>query len=267
MDSITNGILTAKLLEVCDCDTNSLVYNFSTTLHKELEIYANSLHNLPRIIDASIDLFSSKKINISKSPIYANLKSDQNESLKLFNKVCEIVDFKSQKKVGQDKIGASLSALSRIYFDSFTKPIQFFLPHSSGCSGKWDFWDSLDFFAFKEKLNDKEFNFNFRQKILQSKVWNPKFDLRSFPLIVQRRLLKEKSLEEKLKPEAMIKAMIIRLGEMGRPSINYQIIDFSIREFFTYLGVDKYQRVDREIEFLTRLDKEIINVFKGLSLN
>jgi len=131
------------------------------------------------------------------------------------------------------------------------------LPHSSVCSGQWEFWDSIDFFDFREKLKNKEFVFDFREKIAESKAWKIKFEPDMFPLIVKRRLVKEKAFNKKLSPEAMIKAIIIRMGELAKPSINYEIIDFSIRSFFTYLGVKQYMRVDREILFLRTLEEEI----------
>ena len=62
----------------------------------------------------------------------------------------------------------------------------------------------------------------------------------------------------------MIKAIIIRMGELAIPSINYETIDFVIRDIFTYLHVDKYKRVDLEMEFLKRFEEEIINEMKVL---
>lgn len=263
MDELTKGVLSTKLLEVCDCDIDSAIYTFTPTIGKDIKLHTHNLHNLPQILDSAIEIFAGKKTKIAKNSIYyINLKKDQEKFIKLFSSVCELTGYKGEIKISQNKTYASLSALSCLYFNSFTTPIQFFLPHSSVCSGRWDFWDSIDFFSFKEKLQNKEFNFDFREKILNSKVWDKKFSLEEFPIIVQRRLLKEKLLNKKLDPEAMIKAMIIRLGEMGRPLINYEIIDFSIREFFTYLCTKKYQRVDREMLFLRRLDDEIMSLLK-----
>lgn len=263
MDELTKGVLSVKLLEICGCDIDSAIYTFIPTIGKDTKLYAHNLHMIPKILDSAIEIFAGKKTNISKNSVYyANIKKDSEKFIKLFNDVCECVGYKGQKKIGQNKIQAALSYISHIYFDTFTRPVQFFLPHSSACSGKWDFWDSVDFFAFKDKLKNKEFNFGFREGIIKSKVWNTKFDLNTFPMIVQRRLVKERLLDKKLDPASMIKAMIIKMGEMGRPFINYEAIDFPIREFFTYLGEKKYTRVDREMEFLKRLDIEIITLLK-----
>lgn len=261
MDELTKGSLSAKLLEVCGCDMNNSIYAFIPNIG-DIKLYTNNLHTLPQILDLSINLFAGKKPSIRKSAYFAHLKKNEENLINLFNSLCGYMDYKGQKKIGQNKTEAALSHISGIYFNAYAMPIQFFLPHSSACSGKWEFWDTINFFDFSEKLQNKEFIFDFRNKIMKSKVWNAKFDLHDFPLIVQRRLLKEKLLDKKLNPEAMIKALIIKLGEMGRPFVNYEVIDFSIREFFTSLGTKKYLRVDREMEFLNRLDKEIIKILK-----
>jgi len=263
MDELTKGILSAKLLEVCGCNINSAIYTFTPIENEELRLYTHSLHNLPQVLDSAIEIFTREKTKIAKNPIYyMNLKKDHERLISLFSSLCGLLDYKGQKKIEQNKMHAALSCMNHIYFDTFTKPIQFFLPHSSICSGNWEFWDSINFFTFKEKLQNKEFNFNFKEKIIRSEVWNTKFDLKIFPMIVQRRLIKEKLLDKKLNPASMVKAMIIKIGEMGRPFINYEAIDFSIRELFVYLNEKKYTRVDREIEFLRRLDKEIIRILK-----
>jgi len=263
MDETTKGILSAELLEACGCDINSAIYSFILMEDEDAELYAHNLHNLPQILDSAIEIFTGEKTKVAKNSIYyINIKKKHEESIKLFNGVCEFAGYKGQKKISKNKVYAALSCISHIYFDAFTKPVQFFLPHSSACSGKWDFWDSIDFFAFKEKLQNKEFNFGFREKVAKSRIWGTKFNLSEFPVIVQRRLVKEKLLDKELNPASMIKAMIIKMGEMGRPFINYEVIDFSIRELFTYLGEKKYTRVDREIEFLKKLDNEIITLLK-----
>ena len=263
MDELTKGVLSVKLLEACDCDMDPAVYSFIPIADEDLRLYTHSLHNIPLLVDSSIEIFTGKKTDVAKSAVYyKHLKKEQENILKKFNDVCDTVNTKDKIKISENKTYVSLAAISHLYFDSFIRPIQFFLPHSSGCSGKWDFWDNIDFFTFKEKLLEKKFNFEVREKILKSKVWNFKFDLKEFPVIVQRRLMKEKLIGKKLNPEAMIKAMIVRLGEMGRPFINYEIIDFSIREFFLYLGAKKYLRVDREMLFLKRLDEEIMEIIK-----
>jgi hypothetical protein len=263
MDDITKGILSVKLLEACGGDANSAVYSQITDIGEDIKLHTHTLYNLPQVIDSAIEIFTGNKSSVAKGSVYyTNLKREKENILKSFGDVLEIAGHKKQVKISQDKYGAALSAVSCLYIESFISPIQFFVPYSSVCSGRWDFWSSIDLFAYKERLQDKEFNFKFREKIMKSKIWEIKFDLKDFPLLVQRRLIKDKILNKKLSTEAMIKAMIIRLGETGRPFINYEVIDFSIREFFTYLGAKKYLRIDREMEFLRRLDKEIISILR-----
>lgn len=266
MDELTKGILGAKLLEACDCEINNSIYAFIPSI-ADIKIYTNSLHVAPQILESSINLLAGKKPNIPRKSVYfTNLKRNEEKIISLFENLCGYMDYRGQKKIGQNKIEAALSYIGGVYFNAYAAPIQFFLPHSSACSGKWEFWDSIDYFDFSRKLQNKEFIFGFRDKIMKSKAWSIKFGLQDFPLIVQRRLLKEKMIDKKLNPEAMIKALIIKLGEMGRPFINYEIIDFSIREFLTYLGTTKYLRVDREMEFLNRLDNDVIKILKESAL-
>ncbi len=263
MDELTKAVLSAKILEICDCDINSAIYSFIPLENENAKLYTHSLHNLPQNLDSAIEIFTGEKTQAARNSIsYSTIKEGQEKSLKLLNETLEFVGYKGQKKIGKQKIHAALGCISHIYLDTFAAPVQFFLPHSPACSGKWDFWDNIDFFSFQESLQDRQFNFSVREKLAESRVWDIKLNLSEFPFIVQRRLIREKSLNKKFAPEAMIKAMIIRLGEMGRPFINYEVIDFSIREFFTYLGAKKYLRVDREMEFLKKLDNEIMRILK-----
>ena len=93
--------------------------------------------------------------------------------------------------------------------------------------------------------------------MLSSKIWSYKPKAEEFPTLLRRSLLKGGSLTKKFSPECMIKAMIIRLGEMAKPFTNYEVIDFSIRTFLRHLSIDAYLRIDREIEFCRKLEGEI----------
>lgn len=263
MDELTQGILCAKLLDVCDSDISHTIHSFVPCMNRHFELQTHNLHSLPKLIDTTMRFFTEKNVRRSRNIAYASyLENNYERLLSLFSNACSYLKYDGTKRIGQDRTANALSSISHIYFDTYISPIQFFLPHSSACSGKWEFWDGIDYFSFKERINNKEFNFKFRERIVRSNVWSQKFELNEFPMIVQRRLKKQDLLDKKLDPGAMIKAMIIRLGEMARPFVNYEIIDFSIRQFFTYLETKKYLRVDREILFLSRLDNEIIRLFK-----
>ena len=56
------------------------------------------------------------------------------------------------------------------------------------------------------------------------------------------------------------------MGEMAKPDINYEVIDYSIRSFFTYLNTNKYLRVDRETKFLRMFEKEIIGRWQKIEI-
>ena len=56
--------------------------------------------------------------------------------------------------------------------------------------------------------------------------------------------------DEQLDPLSLIKAMLIRMGEKGSPTIPYSIVDRTMREFLRFLGLNQYKRADAELEFL-----------------
>ncbi|MDQ7780859.1 MAG: hypothetical protein RDV41_14275, partial [Planctomycetota bacterium] len=109
---------------------------------------------------------------------------------------------------------------------------QVFLPFSSLCSAQWTFWDNIDYLKFRGDFYKPAMIVPFRREIAANPIWNTK-----------------------LKPEALIKATIIRLGEMGKPAIPYEVIDIGVRNFMRYMDINEYQRVDHEIAFLRKLEE------------
>lgn len=254
-------ILLNKLNEVCGLEDDNLVYALTPSIDNKLGymngIYSHTLDKLPLIVDSSLEIFGGIRVGAAKkSYAYLRLKEEKENFIKILTDAKQLLRLR-EIKLGNNKNDAALAALSHIYLSSFIKPVQFFLPHSSICSGQWDFWDKVNYLELIEKIHQKETTKLLSKKLLKNDVWKTKFKADDFPEIVKRRLLKEKLLGEKLGSNAMIKAMIIRMGELAKPSINYEVIDFSIRSFFTYLGVKKYLRVDREILFLRTLEKEL----------
>ncbi len=253
MDPKINILLTSKLLEVCDCNKAANIYSLIPFFDKHSLI----LNNHDKILNNAINTLAFNKNN------YEILNKEKNKLFQIMN-YSNIYFNNKINKISNDKIEAALSLISSIYFKSFYKPIQFFIPHSSLCSGQWGFWDNIDYVKFKDKLKDSIFKRKFIDNVLKNNIWNLKFKLEEFPLIVQKRLIKEKLIGKKLDKNAMIKALIIKLGENAGPSINYEIIDYSIRNIFTNLKVSKYLRVDREMEFLRRFEDEITKEIKAL---
>ncbi|GEM_PF-1613308 len=268
MDSITHIALSRKLLEACGCDIEASIYSVLPVIDEKPSyfkgVYCHILGNHPKVLDNALQIFTSDKINSKKKSYEYNRLVGQRESIfSVLDKSKEASSNEGSVKISDNKIDAALALISHSYFDCFMRPVQFFVPLSSSCSGQWSFWDKIDYLGFIEKCNEKENVFSFRERMVESSVWKLKMGLDDFPLIVKKRLLKEKAFGKKLNPENMIKAMIIRMGELASPSINYEIIDYSIRSFFTYLKVKKYLRIDREIFFLRELEKEIKEVLRN----
>ena len=270
MDNQTHILLATKILEICGCDKGAAIYSALPAIDREPDyfkgVYAHSIKTQPRILDSAIEIFTGKKTRAAKTSYeYKRIKEGENEFRSLLSKSKDILKSNEIIKISDDKTSAALSLISHLYFDTFIQPVQFFSPDSSICSGQWDFWNNINFLNLKEGFNKKEIIFSFREKMLESDIWKKtKFKPDDFPFIVKKRLLKEKAFDKNLNPESMIKAMIVRMGELGGLSINYEIVDFSIREFFTYLATKKYLRIDREVKFLKRLEKDMIKNIKEI---
>lgn len=122
-----------------------------------------------------------------------------------------------------------LSFVSCIYFDLWVGPRQLFFPQTSICSGSWALWEDIDYFKITEAFSGASANDDICSDLYKDKSWQENFD-----------------------PFAMVKTMIIRMGEKGSPSIAYSIIDWNIRIFLRYLGINEYKRGDAELEFLNK---------------
>lgn len=254
-------LIASKFLEVCGSDKAATIYSIIPTIGKDYygNLYSHTLKNHPVLLESALEIFTGKRTNIAKSSYaYSKIKEEKEVFLNLLGKARHII--KIPGTISDDKIAAALSLITYIYTDTFFRPTQFFLPHSSVCSGHWNFWDKINYLELASKIQQKETTKSINKKLLKSNIWKTNFHPDDFPEIVKRRLLKEKLLEKKLNPEAMIKAIIIRMGELAKPSINYEVIDFSIRSFFTYLGVKQYLRVDREMLFLRRFEEEMMKI-------
>ncbi len=263
MDEKIYILTAAKFLEICGCNAGAAIYSLLPTVDKKPEyykgLYGHILENQPALLDSALEIFTGRHTDVAKgSYTYTRIKEEKESFLNLVGHAKQFTKIPSI--ISDDKVSSALSLISHSYIDSFFWPIQFFVPHSSTCCGQWGLWDKIDYIKLKELFNKKETVFSLMKIITGSNIWDTKMKLDNFQLIVRRRLVKEKLLNKKLDPAAMIKAMIIRLGELARPNINYEIVDYSIRSFFTYLGVKKYLRVDREILFLRKFEEEFMDV-------
>ena len=277
MDWGTHVILASKILGICGLEKGAAIYsNLPAIDSKPPEyhrVYAHILESQPDILDAALVILGSKAAQdrdfqelsqIADSRIseyqreleraststeirdcerkiyaYSRIVEEAPSFIDLADKARSLLNDEEVGSVSQDKMSAGVSLITHIFFDTFNNPVQAFLPYSSIASAQWDLWDEIDYLRFREEFYKEKNITMFRREIANDDIWNVK-----------------------LKPEALIKAAIIRVGEQGRPSIPYEAIDWVIRKFMRYMDIDEYQRVDREIKFLRLLEQKIIESIK-----
>ncbi|HHT9119803.1 MAG TPA: hypothetical protein ACFYD3_04560 [Candidatus Hypogeohydataceae bacterium YC41] len=274
MDWGTHVVLSAKLLDSCGLEKGSAIYSVIPVIDKEPphfhRVYAHILSNQPEFLEVAMELFGSeevkkrdfealrKKVERKVKELQARLESIKSDGLEQRQKIenniyaykriteetpiflqhaemaANIVGDKNVSKISCHKMSAAVSLLSHIYFDLWNNPVQVFLPGCSYCSAYWKFWEDIDYMKFRSNFYKPENITAFRKEIAQSQIWNCR-----------------------LKPEAVIKALIIRLGELSEPRVPYEIVDMSIRDFMRYMEINEYQRADKELDFCHALEKTI----------
>lgn len=274
MDWGTHVVLSAKLLESCNLEKGTAIYSVIPVIDTKPphfhRVYAHILSNQPEFLDVAMELFGSKevkarnfdalekKVETKLKELGEKLASIHTDGLeerqKVENKIyaykriteetptflqhaemaSQIVGDKDVSHISRHKMSAAVSLLSHIYFDLWNNPVQVFLPSCSYCSAHWEFWDNIDYMKFRSNFYKPENISAFRREIAQAPVWDCK-----------------------LKPEAIIKALIIRLGELSEPRVPYEIVDMSIRDFMRYMGINAYQKADKELDFCHALEKTI----------
>ncbi len=283
MDWGTHMVLAAKLLESSKLDVGAAIYSVIPVIDQKPahfhRVYAHILENQPDFLDVTLELFNRPEItkrdfkaleqfisskvgllekefnqtpandavkrrNVEKK-IYAfrRIGEETPGFIKLLDDARDVVGDERVSKISTDKLSAAVSLLSHTFFDTYNNPVQIFLPICSLCSAQWDFWSKIDYMKFRGDFYKPESIVPFRKEIAKSAVWRVT-----------------------LKPEALMKAMIIRLGEMGQPAIPYEIVDMGVRDFLRYMNVDEYQRADAELKFLHDLEDEIASIiYKNFS--
>lgn len=278
MDWGTHVVLAAKMLKSCNLDRGTAVYSNLPAIDNKPahyhRVYAHILENQPAILDAALEIFGSQEIKDRdfdrlsnkittkvkgfekelksvktieekwglESRIYAYTRIDEEAGVfvELADKAKDLLQDEEVSKISSDKLSAAVSLISHVFFDTFNNPVQAFIPFSTLASAQWDFWDQIDYIAFRRDFYKEEMIIPFRKEIASDDIW-----------------------DIQLKPESLIKAMIIRVGEQGRPAIPYEAIDLVIRNFLRYLDINEYQRVDKEIKFLRELEKRIIKIISA----
>jgi len=263
MDWGTHIVLAAKLLGCCGLDKGAAIYSDLPAIDIKPahyhRVYAHILENLPSLLDVALEIFGSdevahrdfgsltKRVKTKVGTLrdarsiyaYTRIAEETETFIGEVNEGKELLDDESIARISRDKMSAGVSLISHLYFDTFNNPVQAFLPYSSRTSAQWDLWDNIDYMRFRSEFYSESSITAFRREITQNGIW-----------------------DVKLSPPAIIKAMIISIGEVSDPAIKYDIIDSAVRKFLRYMDVSKYQRVDSEIGFLCLLEDEIIRAIK-----
>jgi len=242
MDHVTHLVMAYKLLKSCGCHPGSSIYSVLPALDREPphfhRVYAHIISNFPKMLMTSTRIFcnhwpSDLPVD-TKSYEYDRISVDHEYYLSMVREASVLVNDDSILELNQNLVGGGLALLSHLYFDTYNNPVQAFLPDSVYPSGQWNFWKNVDYMLFRTKFYTEKASLTFRKAVLSSDLWNVKID-----------------------PFRMIKAMIIRLGDMSQPVIDYEVVDSKISEYLGFLGYSKYERVDRELQFCKEVEKTI----------
>ena len=242
LDHVTHLVMVYKLLKSCRCFPGSGIYSVLPALDREPahfhRVYAHIISNFPRMLINATHIFCDDwPLDLpldENSYEFERISVDSKYYLSLVKKASEIIGDDSILDVRPDIMGGGLSLLSHLYFDTFNNPVQAFLPESVYPSGQWDFWKNVDYMLFRTKFYTESALSIFHKQVLQSEIWN--LDI---------------------SPSKMIKAMIIRLGDLSQPVTSYEVVDDRVRNYLNFLGFTRYERVDKELQFCKKLEKEI----------
>lgn len=239
MDHLTHIVMSYKLLQSCGCDKRAAIYSLLPVLDREPahfhRVYGHIISNFPRILTTAIHVFVDNSVSVDKGSYeYKRISEDKEYYLSLVKKASAIIKDDSILNPSSEKLDGGLSLLSHIYFDTYNNPVQTFLPDSVYSSGQWDFWRNVGYLTFRTKFYRDDVISVFRKELLNDKLWNVKVN-----------------------PYTLVKAMIIRLGDLSMPGVKYEVVDWKIREYLRFLGLDEYKRPDRELRFCKNLEKRI----------
>ena len=240
VDHLTHIVIAYKVLDVCGCDKKAAIYSLLPAIDREPahfhRLYAHIIHNFPAILKAALKVFARQDISLNKNSYeYKRVAEDKDYFLGLVREALAWIKDKSILEPSPDLLSAGISMLSHIYIDTFNNPVQAFLPESVYASGQWDFWNQVDYLVFRSKFYSEFAIKAFRSMLSKSDVWEV----------------------ESLDPFALVKAMIIRLGDLSRPHVGYEVVDWKIRVFLRFLGCNQYKRCDRELGFCKKLEEHI----------
>jgi len=253
MDHVTHISMAYKLLEVCDLDKTATIYSLLPAIDRIPDhyhrLYAHIVNNFPCALVSALQVFADHRVERfwrfengghyeqkidEQSYVFQRVKEDKDYFMNIIKSVNPLIGEFSSLPPSRDIVSAAVALLSHIYFDTFNNPVQAFLPDSVYPSGQWDFWANVGYMKFRERFYVENVIQNFRKQLFESSIWNIK-----------------------LEPFTLIKSMMIRMGDLSRPGIEYEIVDNKIRDFLRLLDCNEYLRPDKELKFCKALEKTI----------
>jgi len=264
-----------KILKICQLDERAACLanlpHFIRPKYYHHNIFIQPLSNLPDMLEATVHIlttldeqkYDEQKTHKLMETTLKSLQQDMQNSTNYMERYYyhrkyffyqqilsglkdisdQFTSINGEKQVSQSLLGKEneaslfLSCISFIYFSLWLAPRQLFFPMSTFCSGAWNLWEKIDYFKLLEEFSP-ESEADFFSKIHNSSIWG-----------------------EHLDHFSLIKAMIIRMGEMGSPPIPYSIIDNTLRELLRFLGLNEYKRADIELEFLKNYESQQTELF------
>lgn len=259
MDHITHISMAYRILEVCDLDKAATIYSLLPAIDRIPDhyhrLYAHIIDNFPCTLVSALQVYADHKVDRfwrferggyyqekidEQSYTFQRVKEDKDYFMKIVKSVTPLIGEYSSLPPSQDIESAAIALLSHIYFDTFNNPVQAFLPDSVCASGQWDFWSNVGYMNFRERFYNENIIQDFRKQLFENQIWNTKLD-----------------------PFTLIKSILIRMGDLSRPGIEYEVVDNKIRDFLRLLDCNEYLRPDRELKFCKTLEKTIEQLIIG----
>jgi len=242
MDDFTHLVITYKLLESCGCDVRATIYSLLPALDRKPphfhRVYGHIISNFPKILTTATHVLANDNVSVDKSSYeYVRISEDKESLLNLARAASTLIGDESICNPSFDKVGGGVAILSHIYLDTYNNPVQAFLPDSVYSSGQWNFWSHVGYLTFRTKFYEESVISTFRKNLFNDSVWNTKLD-----------------------PYTLIKAMIIRLGDLSRPGVEYEKVDWAIRVYLRFLGCDEYKRPDEGLKFCREFETKITDL-------
>lgn len=206
------------------------VLDFIETKNQDTKIIQKSFNETLQSLKQDIQNatnYEERSYFKKRSYFYEQLSKELSNVCDHYIRVANESSLPSVQFFRENQLALFLSISSYIYFDLWITPRQIFSPMTYGCSGTWDLWKDIDYSGLVQSFRDQEESEDFSSRWFEQYQCTAKFD--GF---------------------AMLKALIVRMGELGSSSISYSVVDWHIRILLRYVGANVYKRIDTELEFL-----------------